>query len=419
MTMFPAITLRDLRDLRCVRTASTARNARTAPIAAAAALTALVCAALLGALAPTASAVVPPFAEEWSVPGAPQEVEIDPFGHIWVSAFDDSIRVYTPYGGTLIAAFGGSGAGDGQFDNPYGMAFDPSGDVYICDYAGARVEKFTSGGVFITSWPIPSSRADHVAVDGAGDVYVTGYTSTAMHKYTSTGTPITDWPMNGGSFNSGVAISGSDVFVVQWDAPVVEQFLTDGTFVGGFALPSVGGTDIEIDALGQFWVTGYGENAIHVFASDGTLLESFGTLGAGPGEFNGPQGIAIGSDGSVYVADEINGRIQRFGASVTGVEPPADAGPVRSALISLAPNPCRGSVAFTYAAPRAERLEITVSDVTGRRVATLQDRVMAAGEHRIGWDTRSDDGRQLAAGRYFVRVAGESGASVEQLVIVR
>jgi len=379
----------------------------------------LVCIALLAGAAPTASAVVPPFAEEWSVPGAPQEVEIDPFGHVWVSAFDDSIRVYTPYGGTLIAAFGGSGAGDGQFDNPYGMAFDPSGDVYICDYAGARVEKFTSGGAFILSWPIPSSRADHVAIDSNGDVYVTGYTSTAVHKYMPDGTPITDWPMSGGTLNSGIVISGSDAYVVQWDAPVVEQFQTDGTFVGGFALPGVGGTDIEIDALGQFWVTGYGENALHVFASDGTLLESFGTLGSGPGEFNGPQGVAIGNDGSVYVADEINGRIQRFGANVTGVTPPADAPAARGALLSLAPNPCRGSVAFTYAAPRAGRLEITIADVTGRRVATLENLVTAAGEHRIVWDARSDDGRQLAAGRYFVRVAGENGASVEPLVIVR
>ena len=124
----------------------------------------------------TPALAIPPFTEQWLLPASPQDVEVDPSGRVWVSCVDDSIRVYTPSGGALLLTFGGTGAGDGQFQDPYGMAFDPSGEVYICDYAGARVEKFTSEGGYLLQWPIPSDRSDHACVDAAGDVYVTGYT---------------------------------------------------------------------------------------------------------------------------------------------------------------------------------------------------------------------------------------------------
>lgn len=42
------------------------------------------------------------------------------------------------------------------------------------------------------------------------------------------------------------------------------------------------------------------------------FLDQFGGAGSGPGAFNRPQGIAVDSKGSIYVADTENHRIQRF-----------------------------------------------------------------------------------------------------------
>ena len=39
-----------------------------------------------------------------------------------------------------------------------------------------------------------------------------------------------------------------------------------------------------------------------------------GASGTGAGEFTNPEGIAVGADGTVWVADTWNDRIQRFGA---------------------------------------------------------------------------------------------------------
>ena len=53
-------------------------------------------------------------------------------------------------------------------------------------------------------------------------------------------------------------------------------------------------------------------NRIQVFTKDGTFLRLWGTPGSGPGQFNSPYGIALGPDGTVYVADRYNLRVQAF-----------------------------------------------------------------------------------------------------------
>src|SRR3989441_10449275 len=52
----------------------------------------------------------------------------------------------------LVAQWGGIGSGNGQLDQPQGVVADGSGNVYVADTNNHRIQKFTSGGTYLTQW---------------------------------------------------------------------------------------------------------------------------------------------------------------------------------------------------------------------------------------------------------------------------
>ena len=53
-------------------------------------------------------------------------------------------------------------------------------------------------------------------------------------------------------------------------------------------------------------------SAIQKFASDGTFLTAFGKEGTGPGEFQYPLAVTVADDGTVFVTDFGNNRVQKW-----------------------------------------------------------------------------------------------------------
>jgi hypothetical protein len=78
----------------------------------------------------------------------------------------------------------------------------------------------------------------------------------------------------------------------------------------------------SIDPLtGDVWVASSNENAFWIFKPDGTYVTTWGTAGSGPGQFtfmtndphpDGVGAIAFAPDGSFYVADNGNFRVEEF-----------------------------------------------------------------------------------------------------------
>jgi DNA-binding beta-propeller fold protein YncE len=69
---------------------------------------------------------------------------------------------------------------------------------------------------------------------------------------------------------------------------------------------------IAIDTEGRVFVADTGNKRIAVFDEDGNFLTEFGSGGLDPGQFDEPVGVAVSDDGTVYVTDTWNQRVQSF-----------------------------------------------------------------------------------------------------------
>lgn len=81
---------------------------------------------------------------------------------------------------------------------------------------------------------------------------------------------------------------------------------------------------------------------------------------------------------------------------------------ITSTRLELAPawpNPFRQSTQVAYVLPSRSAVTLTIHDVTGRRVRTLESATPSdAGPHRTLWDAHDDAGQAVASGVYFVRL---------------
>ena len=83
---------------------------------------------------------------------------------------------------------------------------------------------------------------------------------------------------------------------------------TEGSGDGEFAFPR----GVAVASDGSVYVADANNHRIQKFNSDGMFVIRWGTEGSGDGEFIYPNGIAVAPDGSVYVSDQNNHRIQQF-----------------------------------------------------------------------------------------------------------
>jgi DNA-binding beta-propeller fold protein YncE len=70
-------------------------------------------------------------------------VTIDSNGYIYIAVPSENCIKKFDSSGKIITQFGSKGSGDGQFNNPTGVAVDKEGNVYVMDTGNHRIQKFT------------------------------------------------------------------------------------------------------------------------------------------------------------------------------------------------------------------------------------------------------------------------------------
>jgi hypothetical protein len=106
---------------------------------------------------------------------------------------------------------------------------------------------------------------------------------------------------------------------------------------------------------------------------------------------------------------------ERFTLTVTQVVVAGAPGPDEAYLSAPRPNPTTGRARLSLVAGAAQRVRADVFDALGRRVATVFDGTLAAGEAR----ELIVDTAHLSPGTYAVRVVGETFSETRRVTVVR
>jgi hypothetical protein len=279
----------------------------------------------------------------WPVPNTPSSQCL-----IRIRAYPDGAPSDTSDGTFTIAGatrdyefetkWGSAGSGDGQFNDPHGLAVGSSGSVYVVDTLNHRIQKFTSSGTYLSQWG-NNGQGDGqfnapygIAIGSSEAVYVADTYNHRIQAFTSSGIFITKWGSVGsgdGQFLNPTAIAidveSGFVFVADTFNNRVQKFTVNGTFItkwgsegvadGQFQLPY----GIAVDGSGYVYVADTLSQRVQKFTSDGTFVTKWGSTGSGDGQFNHPFGMAVDSAGYVYVVDGDNHRIQKFTSDGTFV----------------------------------------------------------------------------------------------------
>src|SRR5207247_3605826 len=92
--------------------------------------------------------------------------------------------------------------------------------------------------------------------------------------------------------------------------------------------------------------------------------------------------------------------------------------PTVFALVSIVPNPTRGTALLEFTVARETRVRLSVLDIQGREVAILRDAILPAGRYRTAWDATTSHG-PAPAGVYFVRYRAGGRDQVRRLLLTR
>ncbi len=236
----------------------------------------------------------------------------DKDNNVWIASSPSGfIQKYSHDGSKLLLQIGKKGvldSSDGtvkgqplnsnaaQFFMPSSIFADPkNGDVYVSDGEGRdgnrRIAVVDRTGKFLRQWQPEGMDVVHcMAVANDGLVYVCNRFGAKIQVYDKTG-------------------KLAKTFELPWKPDTLPA--------DGKAKES-GGSVVAIDFShdsNQTWLYVINQNngVVEVVERQtGKILSGFGRIGRYPGEFDQPHGIAVDSDGNVYVEENSGRRVQKF-----------------------------------------------------------------------------------------------------------
>ncbi len=256
----------------------------------------------------------------------PSRVTVAPDGAVFVADNDNHrIQVFDA-AGRFLRMWGSEGNGKGQFTSPGGMAVAPDGTIYVADQDSARIQYFDGTGTYLGEWGSAGdgngqlAGPSGVAVAPDGTVYVADTNNFRIQAFDAAGAYLDQWGTPGiddGQFYlpGEVTLSpdGRTVYVADTFNDRVQAFCASTRRGKGSAVYHARCRDAcGLPCGGDTSASAANQEKICACLDASCLLLTWGTEGNGPGQFSIPRGAAAAPDGTIYVVDAGNPRIQYF-----------------------------------------------------------------------------------------------------------
>jgi hypothetical protein len=310
----------------------------------------------------------------------PARVAVDGAGNLFIAVRSSNqiVKVDASGSATIVAGNGQQGySGDGgpataaSLREPYGVAVDAVGNLYVADTGNQRIRKVDTEGTITTvagegragfSGDGGAATAARlylptgVSVDGVGNLFIADQGNHRIRKVNAGGT-ISTVAGNGTagfagdgdaataaslSSPTGVALDAAgNLYISDTGNSRIRKVNVNGTITtmagnGAFDFAGDGGaataaslrapTDLAVDTAGNLFIADQGNYRIRKVEAAGTIttVAGNGTIGfSGDGgaakdaSLNGPRGIAVDAAGNLFIADEVNYRIRKVDAGGT------------------------------------------------------------------------------------------------------
>lgn len=133
--------------------------------------------------------------------------------------------------------------------------------------------------------------------------------------------------------------------------------------------------------------------------------------------FGGLQSLRLhGAFSGSFLIDDIRLIPQQPSTAVTA---PVSVTPNALSLPPAFPNPFNAGTMVRYDLATDADVELTVSNLAGQRVVTLDAGPRGAGTHTVRWDGRGADHRAVASGIYFLRLVAAGQVRTQRLLLLR